>query len=63
MQDIRCGNCHKKLAEGEYRRLNIKCPRCSTINQLSAVSTYPERPGASIEVSNNDQSHHPMAGR
>ncbi|MDO8654177.1 MAG: Com family DNA-binding transcriptional regulator [Undibacterium sp.] len=63
MQDIRCGNCHKKLAEGEYRRLNIKCPRCSTLNQLSAASATPERLRAPIEANSNDESHHPMARR
>jgi phage FluMu protein Com len=33
MEDIRCGQCHRKLAEidGEAR-LAIKCPRCKAIN-------------------------------
>ncbi|MDO8180143.1 MAG: Com family DNA-binding transcriptional regulator [Undibacterium sp.] len=63
MIEIRCGNCHKKLGEGEYQRLNIKCPRCNTLNQLSAVSAHPERPGASLGVTSNDKPHHPVAGR
>ncbi|KAF7600168.1 MAG: hypothetical protein CGU28_04160 [Candidatus Dactylopiibacterium carminicum] len=27
MQTIRCGACHRKLAEADYTALNIKCPR------------------------------------
>lgn len=47
MDEIRCGNCHRKLGEGEYTRLAIKCPRCGHINQLSAQSAIPERRRAS----------------
>lgn len=34
MQDIRCGKCHKKLGEGQYLHLKIKCPRCGTLNNM-----------------------------
>ncbi|MFV8547444.1 Com family DNA-binding transcriptional regulator [Ralstonia pseudosolanacearum] len=47
MQDIRCGGCSRKLGEGEYTRLVIKCPRCRAINTLRATSPAPERPRAS----------------
>jgi phage FluMu protein Com len=47
MQEIRCGNCRKKLGAGDYRRLSIKCPRCGTFNQLRAESPEPERQRAS----------------
>ncbi|QDQ24947.1 Com family DNA-binding transcriptional regulator [Chitinimonas arctica] len=43
MQENRCGQCNRKLAEGSYIRLNIKCPRCNTLNHLSAPSTVQER--------------------
>ncbi|MDR2188759.1 MAG: Com family DNA-binding transcriptional regulator [Azonexus sp.] len=44
MKDIRCTTCSKKLAEGEFSRLIIKCPRCKTLNHLNARSvTPPER--------------------
>lgn len=42
MNDIRCGNCRRKLGEGVFLRLNIKCPRCGAFNQLSAASVEPE---------------------
>ncbi|MDR1423490.1 MAG: Com family DNA-binding transcriptional regulator [Azoarcus sp.] len=32
MLEIRCGSCNRKLAEAEYIRLAIKCPRCGTLN-------------------------------
>ncbi|WP_092401566.1 Com family DNA-binding transcriptional regulator [Collimonas sp. OK412] len=41
MQEIRCGNCSKKLGEGEYIALAIKCPRCSTLNHLRATRPAP----------------------
>ncbi|WP_239222881.1 Com family DNA-binding transcriptional regulator [Comamonas aquatica] len=62
MQEIRCGNCRRKLAEGEYIRLAIKCPRCGAFNQLSAQSATPEHhrvPEAEI----NDKPHHPLDRR
>jgi phage FluMu protein Com len=39
MQDIRCGTCSRKLGEGEYIALTIKCPRCKTMNNLRATSS------------------------
>ncbi|TDK65964.1 Com family DNA-binding transcriptional regulator [Sapientia aquatica] len=44
MQEIRCGNCHRKLGEGIYIQLSIKCPRCKTMNtynHIGAKSTPP----------------------
>ncbi|MFZ6644430.1 Com family DNA-binding transcriptional regulator [Undibacterium sp. TJN25] len=43
MRDIRCGRCNKKLAEGFYLCLTIKCSRCGTLNQLRAESPTSER--------------------
>ena len=37
-QDIRCGACGRKLGEGAYQVLSIKCPRFGTINHLRAES-------------------------
>ncbi|WP_211452634.1 Com family DNA-binding transcriptional regulator [Collimonas antrihumi] len=47
MQEIRCGNCHKKLGVGTFQQLNMKCPRCKTMNNLRATSTPPACPSAS----------------
>lgn len=54
MKEIRCEACSRKLAEGEFIRLAIKCPRCKTLNHLNAqsamsaksVRNQPERHGA-----------------
>ncbi|MDZ7920771.1 Com family DNA-binding transcriptional regulator [Rhodoferax sp.] len=54
METIRCGQCQRKLAEAQYTRLEIKCPKCGTLNVLrasaadhSSPSPTPERPRAS----------------
>ncbi|WP_073673012.1 Com family DNA-binding transcriptional regulator [Pseudomonas aeruginosa] len=39
MQDIRCGQCDRKLAAASgYTEIQIKCPRCRTLNHLKAES-------------------------
>ncbi|MDR0700939.1 MAG: Com family DNA-binding transcriptional regulator [Azoarcus sp.] len=49
METVRCGNCNKKLAEAENgAQLNIKCPRCGTLNHVTAPSRSSERRGASL---------------
>jgi len=42
MDEIRCGACGKKLGDGIYQTLQIKCPRCRTLNFLRAQSPKPE---------------------
>ncbi|MFV0600238.1 MAG: Com family DNA-binding transcriptional regulator [Brachymonas sp.] len=37
-QDIRCSQCGRKLAEGLFVRLSIKCPRCLAINEFTTES-------------------------
>ncbi|MDA8484389.1 Com family DNA-binding transcriptional regulator [Pseudomonas resinovorans] len=47
MFDIRCGGCSRLLgrASGSYI-LQIKCPRCRTLNHLKAESLPPAPPSA-----------------
>ncbi|WP_107989283.1 Com family DNA-binding transcriptional regulator [Breoghania corrubedonensis] len=49
MQDIRCGKCRRLLMKTAERAiaglLEIKCPRCGTINALRPIEPFPERPG------------------
>ncbi|WP_081455947.1 Com family DNA-binding transcriptional regulator [Pseudogulbenkiania ferrooxidans] len=62
--DIRCGQCDRKLAEGRYLELTIKCPRCRAINHLKAESLTPERQRAPRPgETDGHQSYHPLAGR
>lgn len=50
MHELRCGTCGKKLGEGIYQALRIKCTRCKTMNYLRAESTIPEH----LECQNRD---------
>ncbi|OYZ03519.1 MAG: hypothetical protein B7Y42_00615 [Polaromonas sp. 28-63-22] len=56
MTELRCGSCNRKLAMGCYSRLEIKCPRCCTMNisrasaaDCSGPSADPARLRASSE--------------
>lgn len=40
--DIRCSGCKKLLARGQVIQLQIKCPRCKALNNLSAPSAFKE---------------------
>ena len=46
MTEIRCASCNRKLADAEYQRLTIKCPRCGCLNSFRAGhrALPPERP-------------------
>ncbi|PJC11814.1 MAG: Com family DNA-binding transcriptional regulator [Comamonadaceae bacterium CG_4_9_14_0_8_um_filter_60_18] len=54
MEIIRCGSCNRLLAKADFRQIEIKCPRCGTLNLVRAESPKPERPGASIRK----EAHH-----
>jgi len=42
LKDFRCGTCTRLLARmGGFTELQIKCPRCGTLNHARATS--PER--------------------
>ncbi|CAN7438703.1 Com family DNA-binding transcriptional regulator [Acidovorax sp. LjRoot118] len=63
MTEIRCGECRKKLGEGEYTVLTIKCPRCGAVNTLRAMSPPPERHRAPNGPSHGPQPHHSLDRR
>lgn len=48
METVRCGKCSKLFAKADFIQIEIKCPRCGTLNLVRAESPKPERPGASI---------------
>lgn len=54
MQEIRCGQCARKLGQGNYVHLVIKCPRCGALNHLRAARPEPERQRASHTQTGND---------
>lgn len=46
LHEIRCAACRRKLGEGQYTLLRIKCPRCGTLNALvhsTEPATHPPR--------------------
>ncbi|SMH62542.1 zinc finger domain-containing protein [Azospirillum agricola] len=46
MEEIRCGSCRRLLARGTAEMLEIKCPRCGTMNHVRVMNPLPERPRA-----------------
>jgi phage FluMu protein Com len=44
MEDIRCGTCDKLLARGAVIDINIKCPRCKTINNIQCKRSRSSSP-------------------
>lgn len=51
MKEIRCAQCARKLAEGEFVRMVIKCPRCGAMNFLKVTEplTSAARPQLQVE--------------
>lgn len=41
-KEIRCGHCNKLLGKGTARDLEIKCPRCGTLNHVRDFSPCSE---------------------
>ncbi|MBF0093372.1 MAG: Com family DNA-binding transcriptional regulator [Alphaproteobacteria bacterium] len=52
MESIRCGKCRNLLARAEGCAVEIKCPRCGTLNHVRAGSPPSERPRASTREEN-----------
>ncbi|WP_429016037.1 Com family DNA-binding transcriptional regulator [Comamonas sp. 4034] len=55
MQEVRCANCKRKLAVGVFQQLEIKCPRCGTLNSLRVEHPYAERPGAPFSLTSKKE--------
>ncbi|WP_173084457.1 Com family DNA-binding transcriptional regulator [Fundidesulfovibrio magnetotacticus] len=49
MREIRCGHCKRLLAKGSVVEIEIKCPRCQTLNHVRAASPSTEGHGASAQ--------------
>ena len=41
-KEIRCGHCNKLLGKGTAHDLEIKCPRCGTLNHVRDFSPCSE---------------------
>ncbi|WP_087945240.1 Com family DNA-binding transcriptional regulator [Pseudomonas synxantha] len=50
-KECRCGKCNKLLARvGEFSRIQIKCPRCGTLNHMKteSLAEVPTSPNESL---------------
>ncbi|MBD9362895.1 Com family DNA-binding transcriptional regulator [Methylomonas fluvii] len=63
MEIVRCGQCGRKLAEAEYSRLAIKCPRCGTMNELKACEPLTSAPRAPDQEVYDGKTNCPLGGR
>ena len=54
-EEIRCGTCRRKLGQGHYVHLTIKCPSCRAVNTLRATALHTSTP-ASVETQTDDES-------
>ncbi|WP_297813778.1 Com family DNA-binding transcriptional regulator [uncultured Methylophaga sp.] len=64
MIEVRCGGCGRLLAKAEYVQIEIKCPRCKTLNNLKATEPLNQAPtSANAEEENHGQTHHSLDGR
>ncbi|HVJ38206.1 MAG TPA: Com family DNA-binding transcriptional regulator [Stenotrophomonas sp.] len=44
LKNVRCGDCARLLCKaGAFDQLQIKCPRCGTLNHLKAESLTSDR--------------------
>ncbi|MGJ7611848.1 MULTISPECIES: Com family DNA-binding transcriptional regulator [unclassified Variovorax] len=66
MHEVRCGQCGRKLAMADAGRIEIKCPRCGTMNHWRASaadrsdpSPTPARHRASPLKESNDATEKP----
>ena len=54
LRNLRCGECARLLAKArEFDELQIKCPRCGTLNHLKAQSLPTDRQERLTEGSNH----------
>ncbi|MDN5621665.1 MAG: Com family DNA-binding transcriptional regulator [Acinetobacter sp.] len=59
MQNIKCRCCFKLLAKiGKFDHIEIKCPRCKTINDFQSTSSaLPERQERPFNSGKIDEQH------
>ncbi|EPQ8799869.1 zinc finger domain-containing protein [Pseudomonas aeruginosa] len=60
LNPMRCGGCERLLAKiGPGAEIQIKCPRCGTLNHLKAESLPADRLERPRKGCGNDQHQHP----
>jgi phage FluMu protein Com len=58
MQQVRCRHCDRLLCKAKFIEIELKCPRCKTLNymkvtelqtQTPRVSQYKEKPRGNVQ--------------
>lgn len=61
LKECRCGKCNKLLARvGEFSRIQIKCPRCGTLNHVKTMSLANAPSSLLPSLENRDDSANPI---
>lgn len=64
MKEIRCKCCNRLLAKAVFEQIEIKCPRCKTLNNLKVIEPLIKAPSsANITGENNGQTNSSLDGR
>lgn len=52
MQEVRCGQCQRLLAKAVFTEIQVKCPKCKTLNhqRASAVDRNGQSPQSRAPV-------------
>lgn len=62
MEELRCGQCDKKLAMARFTEIQIKCPRCRAFNHLKA-NEPPHSAKSALKGEAHDTTNHSMDRR
>ncbi|MBQ0714188.1 MAG: Com family DNA-binding transcriptional regulator [Paraperlucidibaca sp.] len=64
LNDVRCGSCSRLLAKASrFDEIQIKCPRCGTLNNLKAMSLLAAPMSATSQEQHHGPTHHPVDRR
>ena len=55
MKEVRCEKCQRLLAKAKGGLIQIKCPRCKTINQRDLISLSERQRASNEQGVTNDQ--------
>ena len=54
MIEVRCGSCDRLLAMAAFNEIEMKCPRCKTLNRLKAIEPHTQAP---LSAGKNEDNH------
>ena len=63
MEEVRCGECNRKLAAARFIEIEIKCPRCGTLNYQKAAEPPTYRAQSAQEGEHDGKPNHSLDRR